>query len=169
MTPLRIRMNMAHDLRNTGDTDRAALANQVESLLARLNPSVSTERRRDERFPISVLFCLTPLDADRQPIESEAAIVVGKNISRRGLSFYHERPSAHRRAIVTLAQPGLGNFAAEIDVTWCRFRRPGWYESGGRLVRSIQPIGDVSLRPLEQAELSQLAGFLSGQSTDAGG
>jgi hypothetical protein len=24
---------------------------------------------------------------------------------------------------------------AEIDITWCRFTKPGWYESGGRLMR----------------------------------
>jgi hypothetical protein len=130
-------MNIANDAGVAGDTDRVTLANQVESLLSRLNPSVSPERRRDERFPIPVLFRITPLDADRQLIESEAVIVVGKNISRRGFSFYHERPISHRRAIIALAQPGLGIFSAEIDVSWCRFRRPGWYESGGRLVRSI--------------------------------
>ena len=130
-------MNIANDAGVAGDTDRETLANQVESLLSRLNPSVSSERRRDERFAIPVLFRITPLDADRQPIESEASIVVGKNISRRGFSFYHERPIPHRRAIIALAQPGLGIFSAEIDVSWCRFRRPGWYESGGRLVRSI--------------------------------
>jgi hypothetical protein len=130
-------MNIANDAGVAGDTDREILANQVESLLSRLSPSVSPERRRDERFAIPVLFRVTPLDADRQLIESEALIVVGKNISRRGFSFYHERPLAHRRAIIALAQPGLGIFSAEIDVSWCRFRRPGWYESGGRLVRSI--------------------------------
>jgi hypothetical protein len=117
-------------------TDRQSLALQVESLLTRLNPQVALERRRDERFPIPVLFRLTPLDDDRQPVESEASIVVGKNISKRGLSFFHEHPLPHRRALIALAQPGLGSFAAEIDITWCRFARPGWYESGGRLLRT---------------------------------
>ena len=134
---LRIRMNTANDAGVAAKPTATTLTNQIEALLSRLNPSVSPERRRDERFAIPVLFRLTPLDADRQPIESEALIVVGKNISRRGFSFYHERPIAHRRAHIALAQPGLGSFSAEIDVSWCRFRRPGWYESGGRLVRSI--------------------------------
>jgi hypothetical protein len=130
-------MNVAKDAPVAGETDRTTLANQVESLLSRLNPSVTPERRRDERFAIPVLFRLTPLDADRQPIECESLIVVGKNISRRGFAFFHERPIPHRRAVIALAQPGLGVFSAEIDVSWCRFRRPGWYESGGRLVRAI--------------------------------
>jgi hypothetical protein len=118
--------------------DRTALAQQIETLLTRLSPPVLEERRRDERIAIPVLLRLTPLDADHRLIEHDATIVVGKNISRHGLSFYHERPLPHRRAVIELAEPGLGTFAAEIDVKWCRFTRPGWYESGGRLIRLSQ-------------------------------
>jgi hypothetical protein len=28
-------------------------------------------------------------------------------------------------------------FAVEIDINWCRFSKPGWYESGGRLIAAI--------------------------------
>jgi hypothetical protein len=111
-----------------------SLAEQVETLLARLNPDVVVDRRRDERVAIPVLFQLIPLDSDRQPLE--AKYVVGKNISRRGLCFFHDGPITFRRALVLLDHPGLGTFRAEIDVNWCRFARPGWYESGGRLIRS---------------------------------
>jgi hypothetical protein len=114
---------------------RTTLTRQIEALVKRLHPPVERERRNDDRIAIPVLFRLTPLDANHQPIESQAAIVVGKNISRRGISFFHERPTPYRRAIIELAQPGLGSFAVEIDVNWCRFTRPGWYESGGRLIR----------------------------------
>src|SRR5690242_444184 len=103
---------------------RATLTNQVEALITRLHPPVERERRHDDRISIPVLFRLTPLDANREPIESHAAIVVGKNISRRGISFFHERSTPYRRAIIELAQPGLGSFAAEIDINWCRFTRP---------------------------------------------
>jgi len=130
-------MNSAHNVdSDTTTTTRTTLTTQVEGLLARFHPDVPVERRRDIRYPIPALFCLTPLDADRHPVEEEAVTVVGKNISRRGLSFYHERPLSHRRALIALVDPNLGSFSAEIDVSWCRFRRPGWYESGGRLVRS---------------------------------
>ena len=128
-------MSYATEFAVASGADRAAFANQIETLLARLSPAVEQERRRDERVAIPVLLRLTPLDADRHPIVSDATIVVGKNISRRGLSFFHERPLPHRRAIIELAEPGLGTFSAEVDVKWCRFTRPGWYESGGRLIR----------------------------------
>lgn len=153
-------MNYAIDTSVAGDADRATLSSQIEALLARLHPSVARERRRDDRVAIPVLFRLTPLDADHQPIEIEVSFVVGKNISRRGLSFYHECPLPHRRALIALAQPGLGSFAAEIDVSWCRFTRPGWYESGGRLVRSVIPDCDVTGQHAEPVEVRQLAVFL---------
>jgi hypothetical protein len=117
--------------------DRAVLSQLVQELVAGLNPTVALERRRDERVAIPVLFRLTPLDNDRQPIESAAVTVVGKNISRRGLSFYHKHPLTYRRAVITLQHPELGDFSAEVDITWCRFTKPGWYESGGRLVAAI--------------------------------
>jgi hypothetical protein len=161
-------MNIAFEAGVAGDTDRATLTNQVEALLARLNPNISLERRRDDRFAIPVLFRLTPLDADRQPIEDEALIVVGKNISRRGLSFYHERPIPHRRSLIALAEPGIGSFAAEIDVSWCRFTSPGWYESGGRLVRAVSGSFDPAGHAIEPADPAQSADFLDTAAQVAG-
>jgi hypothetical protein len=125
-------------------TNRATLTIQIEALLSRLHPAVGRERRHDDRIAIPVLFRLTPFDVDRQPLEHEALIVVGKNISRRGVSFYHEKPITHRRALIELADPSVGCFVAEIDVSWCRFTKPGWYESGGRLIRSAAPTTDLS-------------------------
>jgi hypothetical protein len=146
-----------------GSSDRARLAHQVEALLASLQPSVGRERRRDDRCAIPVLFKLTPLEAGGRPYTHEATIVVGKNISRRGLCFFHEQPISHRRAVIELAQPGLGEFAAEIDVTWCRFTKPGWYESGGRLVRAAEKVDRDSLE--QQVEMSRLAGFFPVETT----
>jgi hypothetical protein len=123
---------------------RTTLTIQIEALLSRLHPIVERERRHDDRIAIPVLFRLTPFDSERQPLEQEASIVVGKNISRRGVSFYHEKPITHRRALIELADPSIGSFVAEIDVTWCRFTKPGWYESGGRLIRSAAPTTDSS-------------------------
>ena len=81
-----------------------------------------------------VLFQLTPLDENGEPVELAALTVVGKNISRRGLSFYHNEPLLYRRAMITVDHAGFDGFSAEIDISWCRFAKPGWYESGGRLL-----------------------------------
>lgn len=116
--------------------DLDTIGGQVEALLLQLNPSVAVERRRHARVPIPVLFRLTPLDEERQPVVNQSIVVVGKNISQRGMSFIHNRALPYRRARITLIQLGFGHFDAEIDIRWCRFSRPGWYESGGRLVRA---------------------------------
>jgi hypothetical protein len=135
-------MNHAVDTLDATRPDRATLRNQIESLVARLHPPIAQERRHDDRVAIPVLFRLTPLDSNRTRIEAQATIVIGKNVSRRGLSFYHELPIPQRRALIELAHPDLGSFAAEIDVSWCRFTKPGWYESGGRLIRCVAQDSD---------------------------
>jgi hypothetical protein len=139
----RTSMTLAIDTRPTAKT-RTTLTLQIEALLSRLHPVVERERRQDDRIAIPVLFRLTPYDDNHRPIDEEASIVVGKNISRRGLSFYHEHPITHRRALIEVADPCAGTFAAEVDITWCRFTKPGWYESGGRLIRAGRPGSESS-------------------------
>ncbi len=158
-------MNHAKGGHTGGESDRASLASDIEALLTLLHPRVALEQ--NDRCAIPILFQLTPLDDERQPIEHEATIVVGKNISRRGISFYHERPISHRRARIELVQPGLGPFAAEIDVSWCRFTKPGWYESGGRLVRAVRRSDERAASQPPRAELPRLAG-VCGVSTPIG-
>jgi len=138
-------MTVVTDNTIAAKTNRATLTIQVEALLSRLYPVAERERRRDDRVAIPVLFRLTPLDADRQLLEQESSIVVGKNISRRGVSFYHEKAITNRRALIELADPMVGSFVAEIDITWCRFTKPGWYESGGRLIRTSPPRTELSI------------------------
>jgi hypothetical protein len=114
-----------------------SLAKRIEILVARLNPQVAVERRHDQRFPLPVLLKLTPIGSNGRLEPERAAIVLGKDVSRCGMSFFHERPLHYRRAIVSLEHPDFGWFAAEIDIHWCRFTKPGWYVSGGRLIVEV--------------------------------
>jgi hypothetical protein len=132
-------MKPAIDSPASAKLDERVLAQRVQELVARLRPEVTVERRHEDRVAVPLLFRLTPLTREGEPVHEDAIIIVGKDISRRGLSFFHENPLTYRRAIVTLEHPDFGAFAAEIDVNWCRFTRPGWYESGGRLVRPAGP------------------------------
>jgi hypothetical protein len=114
-----------------------SLAGRIESLVAQLNPQIVIERRHDQRFPLPVLLRLTPIGANGQLEPDRQAIVLGKDVSRCGMSFFHERPLHYRRAIVSLEHPDFGWFAAELDIHWCRFTKPGWYISGGRLIVEV--------------------------------
>lgn len=162
-------MTLAIDTRPTAKT-RTTLTLQIEALLSRLHPVVERERRQDDRIAIPVLLQLTPYDDNQRPLDEEASIVVGKNISRRGVSFYHQQPITHRRALIEVADPVAGTFAAEVDISWCRFTKPGWYESGGRLIRSAPARSGSSTTdgPQENERMTDMLSGLPPASTAAG-
>lgn len=93
------------------------------------------ERRRMQRFAYPKLIELTPLAADGCTPAGETTIVVGRQISPRGLSFFHPAPLPHRLVRARLELSAGKNFEVLLDLTWCRFTRQRWYESGGRFVQ----------------------------------
>lgn len=124
------------------------LTRHIQALIAGLERPVDSERRRHGRVAVPFLLRLTPLDADGQPLVDEAITVVGKDISQRGLSFFHEHSLPYRRAMIELEHPDLERLSMEIDICWCRFSKFGWYESGGHLARLVEqapavPVADV--------------------------
>ena len=124
----------------TADDD---VRTQVWGLLTAICPQHDLlERRRDSRYPFPHLVHLTPVGKDGVTPEGETVVVVGKHLSEHGLGFYHQRPLPYRRMIASL-EMGNGHWIAFlIDLSWCRFTRQGWYESGGRFLQSV-------LSPLE--------------------
>jgi hypothetical protein len=138
MRPEARKQNQVTEVLPSARFDRAALAREIQALVARLHPTVTLERRRGDRFSVPVMFRLTPLADDGRPIASESITVIGKNISRHGMSFYHAVPLPYRRARISVENIDIA-FAVEIDIAWCRFSKPGWYESGGRLIAATTP------------------------------
>jgi hypothetical protein len=113
------------------------LTEQFRRLRQALQRPVTFERRSYGRIPLPLLLRVTPLDQTGKRMDDLATTVVGKDISPRGVSFFHEHPLPHRRAVITFEHPDVGTFAMEIDLGWCQFTGSGWYVSGGRLVRSV--------------------------------
>jgi hypothetical protein len=111
---------------------------QVWGLLTKLYPRNDLhERRRDNRYPFPCLIHLTPVGDDGVTPDGETVVVVGKQLSERGFSFYHQAPLSHRRMIASL-ENNRGNWLGFlIDLNWCRFSRGGWYESGGRFIQTV--------------------------------
>jgi hypothetical protein len=116
---------------------------QVWGLLSTLYPKVMVvERRRENRYPFPFLIHLTPVGNDATPgrpvpMVGAEVVVVGKHVSERGLGFYHPQPLPYRRMIASLEGPRGNWFGFLIDLTWCRFTRQGWYESGGRFLETV--------------------------------
>lgn len=121
-----------------GETD---IRSRVHELLLRMYPpGPPTERRQDRRYPYPHLVRLTPADQLGNPQPDKTIVVAGKNLSERGLGFFHQQPLEERRMIVSL-DAGNGRWLGLlIDITWCRFITAGWYESGGRFLRAVAAI-----------------------------
>jgi hypothetical protein len=111
---------------------------QVWGLLSVLYPPHGLwERRRGQRFPFPHLITLTPVGNDSATPVGESLVVAGKQISEDGIGFYHEKPLPHRRMIASVDAGNGHRLGFLIDITWCRFTRQRWYESGGRLVQTV--------------------------------
>lgn len=115
-----------------------AVRMQVWHLLSALYPPAElSERRASHRYPYPYLVYLTPVGADGATPEGDPIVVVGKHLSERGFGFYHPKPLPFRRMIATLEATNGVRLGFLIDLTWCRFTRHGWYESGGRFLQAV--------------------------------
>jgi hypothetical protein len=116
---------------------RDAWSRQVQGLSGAALPIESQQRRGKDRFSIPYSFQLVPLDADGTMLIEQATTVVGKDLSLSGMGFSHSRPLPHRRAIISLDHPKVGRFAVEAEIVWTRTTPIGVYESGCRLIRTV--------------------------------
>jgi hypothetical protein len=113
------------------------LAHQVQGLIDETHPPDDSDRRTRDRFPIPYTFRLTPLDPEGNLRLDETTTVVGKDLSLTGIGFSHDHPLLCRRVIISLDHPKVGRFAVEAEVVWTRPTPIGLYESGCRLIRTV--------------------------------
>lgn len=131
-----------------------AVRQQVWDLLAGIYPAKERmERRSEQRFPYPHLIYLHQIEMP-ETTQGRALVVVGKDISERGFGFYHRDPISHRRMIASLLTHDDHWLAFLIDLTWCRFNKHGWYDSGGRLLA-------VASSPMDES-CNSLAGCSNG-------
>ncbi len=113
------------------------------------------ERRTERRFPYPRLIPLTPMDEDAQKSSGPTRHVVGKHLGPRGLDFFHGAPLPERYAVVSLPCATDRWVHLLLRITWCRFLRAGWYDSGGRFVRLVTwPEPNGQQIPLPEQNLS---------------
>ena len=114
------------------------MSRQVQTLIDDAHTeAMSDERRSRDRFPIPYTFRMTPLDDDGQLLHDETTTIVGKDLSLSGIGFSHDQPLSYKRAIISLDHPLVGRFAVEAEIVWTRPTPIGLYESGCRLVRTV--------------------------------
>jgi hypothetical protein len=114
------------------------LLSLVSGILGSLYPeSLPNNQRRQRRLPFPHLVYVTPVGPDGETPVVGTLVAAGKHLSESGLGFYHPDPILFRQAIVSLEQPPGEWHSFLIELRWCRFIRQGWYESGGRFLRSV--------------------------------
>jgi hypothetical protein len=117
---------------------RESLSRQVQGLIDEARTNVTADERRNrDRFPIPYTFRLTPIDTEGNLLAEETTTVVGKDLSLTGIGFSHDHALTHRRAIISLNHPKVGRFAVEAEVVWTRPTPIGLFESGCRLLRTV--------------------------------
>jgi hypothetical protein len=111
---------------------------QVQGLIDEAGTAPTKDNRRErDRHPIPYTFRLTPLDDNGQPLTDETTTIVGRDLSLSGIGFSHDYPLSYRRAIISLDHPMVGRFAVEAEIIWTRPTPIGLYESGCRLIRTV--------------------------------
>jgi hypothetical protein len=118
---------------------RDSLTAQLKGLAdeAQLNAPSPDERRSRNRVPIPYTFRLIPLDAQGNLLTDEVTTVVGKDLSLTGIGFSHDHAIPYTRAIISLDHPKVGRFAVEAEIVWTRPTPLGLFESGCRLLRTV--------------------------------
>ncbi len=126
--------NLAPETLLFGAADQQDVQARVHELLLRMYPpGPPVERRHDRRYPYPNLVRLTPAGANGCVPAGPSVTVVGKNLSERGLGFFHTQPLPERRMIVSF-DAGNGRWLGLlVDITWCRF-------ICRRLVRKRRPL-----------------------------
>ncbi len=119
------------------DGQQPNLRARVERILRKNRRLLSVEHRTVSRWPLPVLLELRPLEREVPAALAIRLVVVGKDLSESGIGFFHDSPIPYRRGIVTFHPSDGASLSVEVDLSWCRFTRMGWYESGGRLIRLV--------------------------------
>jgi hypothetical protein len=120
----------------------------VQLALANAQPHrTQNERRRETRYPYPYPIYLTPVARDGSTPDGPTVGVVGKHLSEHGLDFYHREPLPYRRVIASLAC-GSGQWVGLLmDLSWCRFCRHGFYDSGGRFLLAVPSPVEIDEEP----------------------
>ncbi|MFC1757696.1 hypothetical protein ACFL2H_02875 [Planctomycetota bacterium] len=102
-------------------------------------PRIFVDRRAHQRITYTQLFSLTPVnDAEEMATCGETIHVVGKNLSPTGIGFFHHDPIPSRYVVISLQQSRESYSQYLVKISWCRFLHPGWYDSGGQIVRIVK-------------------------------
>ena len=89
------------------------------------------ERRANRRRHFPGTLLMTPCTPEAEPIVSETTMVVGKDLSPRGVSFVHSRAVRQTHVLVTFRMPNGSPICMLTEVKRTQPLRQGLYLVGG--------------------------------------
>jgi hypothetical protein len=118
--------------------DGAIQENSLRAAQVAHPPARELDRRSQERVPYGRLVAITPLCDESLLPCGELIHVVGKHLSPLGLDFFHHEPIPQRFAVASLDSGPDHWLHFLLKITWCRFLKANWYDSGGHFVKIIE-------------------------------
>jgi len=116
------------------------IATLLHSLTASWRPApIFVERRIEHRVPCDLPAVLVELDEQGNAVTSSAVDVRIKDLSGHGLGISHPEPMPHRLVLVAFESTNEGPVRLVVRLKWCRFKQAGVYESGGQILKVLQP------------------------------
>lgn len=111
----------------------------VQRLFRTCEAHPADDRRRDKRIAFPRLLTLKPLAELEFKTVGGDVTVVGKSLASNGLDFYHCDTLPYKRVVVSFGDlPYAEEIHLVLNISWCRFLRPGWYDSGGRFTHIVK-------------------------------
>jgi hypothetical protein len=92
--------------------------------------------RNEQRYPFPYPIYLSPATVAGPIPDGGSITVFGKDLSDRGLGFYHTEPLAEKYVVASI-DCGAAEAKFLLELTWCRFCRSGLFENGGRFLKVL--------------------------------
>jgi hypothetical protein len=120
----------------------------LNSLTASWRPSSNVvERRKEHRVPCDLPAVLVPLDKQGNALTSSALDIRIKDLSGHGIGISHPEPMPHREVLVAFESTDDGPIRLVVRLKWCRFKQTEVYESGGQVLKVLQPGEGLTAKP----------------------
>ncbi len=130
--PFPIPTTPAHPL----TTEGIEIFERIQGVSELVESSTSGQQGRTRvRMALPFLVEIFPLDNRGKLLKKESCVVVGKDLSQRGIGFFHKEVIPYKKIRVLFTMPGEVQIEADVDLTWCRYTDLDWYESGGRILK----------------------------------
>lgn len=99
-----------------------------------------TDGRSEARCWCDSRARLTPLDEPLAGDGGPAIQISLTDISRHGIGFSHTEPLPYRLVQIAFESDDTSGPTLVVRLQWCRFRKPGFYESGGQIQRVVATV-----------------------------